>query len=63
MQYARLACILDIIICSGVNTVLITMINWIMLRTVMGELKMCATEVTLIHYRLTRVNMIHLFLL
>ena len=50
MQYARLACILDIIMCSGVNTVLITMINWIMLRTVMGELKMCATEVTLIHY-------------
>ena len=29
-----LACMLDIIMCSGVNTVLITMINWIMLRTI-----------------------------
>ena len=25
--------------CSGGNTVLITMINWIMLRAIMGELK------------------------
>ena len=33
-------CMLDIIImCDRVNTALITMINWIMLRTIMGELK------------------------
>ena len=39
-KYARLACMLDIIImCSGVNTVLITMINWIMLRAITGEVK------------------------
>ena len=42
-KYARLACMLDIITCGGVNTVLITMINWIMLKTVMGEL--CDTKV------------------
>ena len=33
-KYARLACMLDIITCGRVNTVLITMINWIMLKTV-----------------------------
>ena len=35
-KYARLACMLDIIMCSGVNTVLITTI---ILRAIMGELK------------------------
>ena len=35
---------LDIIMCSGVNTVLITMINWIMLRAIMGELKRVCME-------------------
>ena len=48
-KYARLACMLDIIMCSGVNTVLITMINWIMLRAIMGKLK----RVVYPHYRLT----------
>ena len=38
-KYARLACTLDIIMCSGVDTVLITMMNWIMLRAIMRELK------------------------
>ena len=38
-KYARLACMLDIIMCGGVNTVLINMFNWIMLRTIKGELK------------------------
>ena len=35
LQYARLVCTLDKFMCSGV---LITMINWIMLRNIMGEL-------------------------
>ena len=35
-KYARLVCMLDIIMCSGVNSVLI---NWNMLKTIMGELK------------------------
>ena len=37
-KYARVACILDKIMCSGVKIVLIIVINWIMLRTIMGEL-------------------------
>ena len=37
-SYARLACILDIIVCSGRNIVLTIVINWIILRTIMGEL-------------------------
>ena len=54
-KYTRLACMLDIIMCSGVNTVVII----IMLRAIMGELNVCATEVHP-HYQ---ANVIHLCLL
>ena len=39
-KYARLACMLDIIMYSGVNTVLNTMINWIM-DSYHGRIKTC----------------------
>ena len=36
----------DIVIYRGVNTALITTITWFILRIVMGEVVVCATEAT-----------------